>query len=306
MRSRSPKFHGILMTLEAADIIEQTIAHALTWADTLHICDTGSTDGTWDLVSSYARREPRIRATRWDRIVFHEGVRSAIFNEARKQATPGDWFAKVDEDEFFHVPPPTFIARFCRPHDTAVWAMNYEFRLTTADAGYSDHSAVVEGDRKRLIKDRLRHFIPLRYSEARMFRYRRTMAWPPEIPWPWNAGYVARRRIPMRHYPHRDSLQLRRRVEIRRAMLKHLPPQTYSHWKVDSWRDYILDANNPELVYWQPGTDLPVYDFANHLAPVWKRCAQRVAHGLFLPVLDRVRRTYPENYHPAAMPEHRN
>lgn len=302
MSSGKTRFHGILMTLEAADIVEQTIAEALTWADTLHICDTGSTDGTWDLISSFARKESRIHARRWERIVFHEGVRSAIFNEARRQASPGDWFVKVDEDEFYHVSPPNFVDQCCRPHETAVWPMTYEFRLTTADAGSTDDTAVVLAERQRLIKERLRHFIPLRYSEPRMFRYRRTMAWPPENVWPWNAGYVARRRIPMRHYPHRDSLQLRRRVEIRRAMLKYLPHGTYPHWKVDSWRDYILDPDNPELVYWQPGFDLPAHDFSNHLVPVWKRLAQRLAHGMFLPVLDRLRPSYPDNYHPSAMP----
>lgn len=291
------------MTLDSVDIIEESISHALTWADLLHICDTGSTDGTWDIVSQWARKDPRIRARRWDRVVFHEGVRSLIFNEARKEARPGDWFAKVDEDEFYHVAPPEFVERCCAPHETSVWPMIYEFSLTTADPGSSEDAAVVAEERKRLIRDRLRYYAPLQYSEPRMFRYRTTMSWTPDIAWPWNAGFVARKRIPLRHYPHRDSIQLSRRVEIRRAMLQHLPPGTYPHWKVNSWRDYLVTAGDPGLSYWAPGTDLPACDFQNHLQPGPKRLAQRVAHAALLPVLDRLRPRFDNACNPVALIE---
>jgi len=94
------KFHGILMTRDAADLIEQSLRHALTWADFLYVCDTGSNDGTWDLIQAAAARDARIFATRWDKIVFHEGVRAVIVPQYRKMAKDGDWFARVDRGDY--------------------------------------------------------------------------------------------------------------------------------------------------------------------------------------------------------------
>jgi hypothetical protein len=64
----------------------------------LYVCDTGSTDGTLDVIQNEPKRDSRIIATPWKPIVFHQGARAVIF-EKWHCAEAGDWFAKVDEDE---------------------------------------------------------------------------------------------------------------------------------------------------------------------------------------------------------------
>jgi hypothetical protein len=293
------RFHAITMTFQSADIVAQSIHHTLSWADALYICDTGSTDGTWEIIQQEAARDSRIMASRWKPIVFHEGVRSLIFEQYRKYAEEGDWFAKADEDEFYHVPPPEFIRTACAPHESSVWGQCLEFRLTTADVARLEGSGAIEADRARPLAERLRHYVPLRYCEPRMFRYRRSMTWLPDCAFPFNAGYTARRRIPMRHYPHRDPLQLQQRIDWRQRLLELLPPGTYAHWKAQSWQDFVLPADSPELCYWKPGEPLPHHnEDASHLAPPVKRLGMRLAHRFLLPILDASRPAYPSDYHP--------
>ena len=293
------RFHAITMTFQSADIIAQSIRHALSWADALYICDTGSTDGTWDIIQQEATRDSRVFATRWKPIVFHEGVRSLIFEQYRHRAEEGDWFAKVDEDEFFHVSPPDFIRTSCEAHETSIWAQCLEFRLTTNDVARLEEVGTLEAERTRPLVERIRNYIPLRYYEPRMFRYRRSMTWLPDCAFPFNAGYVARRRIPMRHYPHRDPLQLQQRIDWRQRLLQLLPPGTYPHWKGQTWRDFVLPSETAELLYWKPGEHLPHHnEDESHLARPMKRLAMRLAHSLLLPVLDAKRPAYPSDYHP--------
>ena len=45
----------------------------------------------------------------------------------------GDWFLRVDADEFHHVPPPEFVRTRLAPHETIVFHQYYDFRLTAAE-----------------------------------------------------------------------------------------------------------------------------------------------------------------------------
>src|SRR5436190_61230 len=55
-------FHGIMVLRDEGDIVAQVLTHLLTWVDSLHVYDTGSTDGTWEIVEEAARGDRRGRA----------------------------------------------------------------------------------------------------------------------------------------------------------------------------------------------------------------------------------------------------
>ena len=55
------RYHGIMVLRDEGDIIAHTLTHLLTWVDSLHVLDTGSTDDTWDIVNDFARRDSRVR-----------------------------------------------------------------------------------------------------------------------------------------------------------------------------------------------------------------------------------------------------
>jgi len=296
------KFHAVIPVRDEGDVILESLTSYLRWADYIHIFDTGSVDDTWNIVLSLARKEPRIVPIGSETVYFRDTlVRAYIFDRARKYMDDGDWFVRADADEFHHIAPPDFVRNFMKRHETAAWHQYYDFCLTRPEVDEWERSADPLADRQRPIQERRRHYTMGTYSEPRLCRYRRTMQWPEDYSFPVNAGFVAEKRLPIRHYPHRDPLQLRRRCLIRAAMMadpenrRAWTRADEHHWSVSDWRRFVTPDNDPNLRYWAPGTELPSPEFTNHLRPPKIRVVQRILHAAFLPLVDRFRRPFPSN-----------
>lgn len=303
------KFHCLLPVRDEADIIGQCLDHLLGWADAVYVFDTGSVDQTWEIVQDFAGRDQRVMPLRKDPVYFTDTlVRGWLFQQARPHFKAGDWFLRVDADEFHHVPPPEFVRTRLHPGETIVFHQYYNFALREKEA--KDWAAGREtlADRQRPISERRRWFTPSVYSEPRLCRYRDSMCWPPSASFPFNAGFAAVHRLPIRHYPHRDPVQLQRRCALRAAMMadedsgKCWRRPDLHPWAGSEWRKFLRPENDPNLVYWAPGTPLPEYSFRNHLAKPAIRWAQRCAHAWLLPWLDRRREAWPDSAYPKRIP----
>jgi hypothetical protein len=303
------RFHVLLPVRDEADIVGQCLGHLLSWADTVHVFDTGSVDETWEIVRDAAARDRRIRLLGKDEVYFCDTrVRGWMFERARREMRDGDWFLRVDADEIHHVPPPDFLRTRLRPHETCVYHQYYDFRLTACEAAAWEAGEETPADRARPIDERRRRYTISAYSEPRLCRYRETMRWPPEVSFPYNAGYVARARLPIRHYPHRDPVQLARRCRVRAVMMSDAPnranwthPEEH-HWSEADWRAFVTPDDAPGLRSWEPGTDLPEPGLTGHLKPWPIRALQRTAHACLLPLLDRLRPPPPRDAYPRRMP----
>jgi hypothetical protein len=315
------RFHGLMLLRDEIDIIAQNFDHLLSWIDALYILDMGSVDGTWDIVQEYARKDSRIVPFFSRPIVYDDNLRSMLCDQYRDRFEPGDWVMKIDADEFYHVPPPQFVAERLRPRETAVHLQWYFFRLTQKEArDYESGAVEVEEDRKRPIEDRRRYYKISTYAEPRMFRYRRSMQWPQNASFPFNAGFVARQRVPIRHYPHRDPAQMERRFRLRAAMMK-LKAHAGGHWKLEDWHKELVDSDGIStaeqtkvglagergidtgpLMYWKPGTPLLEQPLHNHIPQPFTRLQQRLVHPLLLPILDRRRPRYDRSFQPVPIP----
>ena len=219
-RESSMRFHALLPVRDEADIIGECLQHLLTWADAIYVFDTGSVDETWEIVGDLASGDDRVRLLGKDAVYFSETrLRGWMFHRARRHMAEGDWFLRVDADEFHHIPPPEFVRTRLRRHETIVFHQYYDFRLTAAEVRAWETGKETLDDRARPIAERRRWFTVSPYSEPRLCRYRTTMRWPPTVSFPYNAGYRARARLPIRHYPHRDPVQLERRCRLRAAMM---------------------------------------------------------------------------------------
>ena len=298
------RLHGILMTRDDDDIVEQCIRHALTWCDALYVYDTGSSDSTPEIVAGMAHDDPRIiRVNEKIRpVLMDSGLRGYVFERKRHCFEPGDWIVQVDVDEFYHDEPRTFIATHLRRCETAVWNRTYEFRLTNGELrAWAEGRETVE-DRQRPIMERRRYYNVLKHSEPRLFRYRRSMQWPPTIAYPYNMGFVACERIAIRHYPQRDPLQLKKRWLLRR-LLAPLSDPNWQHWRHGDWTDLVATEGATDLYHWAQGTTLPVFHDQNHL-PSWpKRGMQRLIHSAFLPLLDATRKRIAAGFEPPLIPD---
>jgi hypothetical protein len=317
------RFHGLMLLRDEIDIIRQNLDHLLTWIDALYILDMGSVDGTWEIVQDYAKRDPRIVPFFSRPIVYDDNQRCMLFDQFRSRFDPGDWVMKIDADEFYHVPPPRFVKERVRPLESAVHLQWYFFRLTQQEAAdYESGRVDTAADRKRPIEDRRRYYKVSTYAEPRMFRYRRGMKWAKDGSMPFNAGFVSRQRIPIRHYPHRDPLQMLRRYKLRAAMMK-LKAHAGGHWKLDDWHKDLVDATGAAeaargdqkvglsgeqgidtgpLYHWAPNTPFQEMPLHNHVPPLRIRLQQRIVHPLLLPILDRFRPDYDRSYKPADIP----
>ena len=293
------RFHALLLVRDEADIIEQCLRQLVTWADAVYVFDTGSCDATWKLVCQFAQTNRQVIPLMQDAVFFSEKrLRGWLFHQARKRMREGDWFARVDADEFHHVNPREFVRTRLRPHETVVYHQYYDFRLTDNEVAAWQSGKESIADRERPIEQRRRWFTLGAYTEPRLCRYRETMQWPEDVSFPYNAGYVAVERLPIRHYPHRDPIQLQRRCTLRAMMMTEAENACNLHWNAQDWRKQVISDGAPGLLYWAPETDLPEPHFNNHLAPLGKRALQRIVHTGLLPVLDRLRRGYGDGVYP--------
>ncbi len=312
-----------MLMRDEADLVAQSLDHQLTWADTIFILDMGSVDGTWDIIQDYAKRDSRVVPFASKSIIFSDTLRGFLFEHHRDRFEPGDWVLRADTDEFYHVTPPRFVAERMRPSETAAHLQWYYFRLTRQEVEDYDSGRVnVIQDRRRPIEERRRFYKQSTYAEPRMFQFRKSIRWPQTASFPYNAGFVARNRIPIRHYPHRDPAQMERRFRLRAAMMK-LNAHAGSHWKLEHWRKELVDAvgasqaaqghakvglsgesgiDTGPLLYWEPGTALKEVPQFNHIPPLHVRLAQRLAHSALLSVLDRFRPRHDPLYQPTPLP----
>jgi hypothetical protein len=291
---------------DEGDIIGQCLGELLKWADGIYLFDTGSVDETWDVIQDWAARDKRVKPLRRDSVYFSDAtLRAWIFHHCREVLRNGDWFLRVDADEFYHLPPPEFVRTRMRPHETIAWYQVYDFRLTVSEVKAWEAGLETKADRVRPIEQRRRWFTPRLYTEPRLCRYRDTMRWPASASFPYNAGFLARERLPIRHYPHRDPAQLERRCRLRAFMREdaNWVVDAGHHWGTPEWRQFITPDDLPDLQYWKPGTDLPEVRWTNHLPPPYKRLAQRLVHALALPLLDPLRPGWVEGTYPGKIPD---
>jgi glycosyltransferase involved in cell wall biosynthesis len=303
------KFVALLPVRDEADIIAQCLQHALHWADAIYVFDTGSIDDTWEIVRDFAARDKRVVPIRREPVYFSETrLRGYMFHVARQQMWDGDWFLRLDADEFHHIAPPDFVKNCMRKHETVGYHQYYDFRLLQSEVDAWDRGEETLQDRQRPIEERRRRYIVSDYSEPRLCRYRSTMQWPPTVSFPFNAGFVARERLPIRHYPHRDPLQLERRCRLRAIMMADAEnrgnwsrPELH-HWSEREWKKFVTPDELPGLMFWKPGTDIELVHHRNHLRGPLVRAMQRLLHACCLPILDRQRTEFPSNAKPQAIP----
>jgi hypothetical protein len=298
------RIHGVMCVHDEADVLEEALDHILANVDALHVLDTGSTDGCWDIVQARARRDARLASATRAEVRFTNDMRGILFERARHTFRPGDWVARMDPDEFF-VPDllPTddpwhaaslreFLERRVMPHEGRVFARMFEFVITRQEAEKLERAAdrgESGEDPSQSITQRRRAYVTDPVPEPRFFRFRKGMRWGPLNPNPFNPGVPARARLAIAHYRWRTLEQMKRRFEIRKQLGAITPHGT--HWDRSDWREWLIDESDPRVRWRRDGDVLIGPHDENHLTAGPRRVAERVLHGSGLVhVADRLRR----------------
>jgi hypothetical protein len=241
-----------------ADVVGESLAAASEWCDRIYVFDNGSTDGTWELVQGLAKCLPQIVPYKQDPVRFADGLRADIFNAFVSECRSGDWWCRLDADEFYIDDPRVFLTKVPRKFRT-VWTASFEYHFTEKDVERYRQSP--EEYSQVPVRQRLRFYVNY-WGEMRFFRHRDGIAWDREDGgWP---GSLRRARaypvrIWVKHYQYRSPEQIERRLQTRRAAIDG---GAFRHEALANWSSCLASVRTrrpgyasaaPRLaaVYWE-------------------------------------------------------
>lgn len=263
------KIHSICVVKNEADIIEYCLQEASKWSDYIYVYDNGSTDGAWEKVLSL--QSDKIFPWKQEDKCFQESLRGEVFNEFRHRAKPGDWWCRLDSDEFYIQSPRDFLSKV-RPSYHVVWGTAIEYYLSQKDIDSLDFTEPIN---QLLPKIRL---YKAENSEARFFRHRHRLSWGTDSAWPDHMGLVNPKRILYKHYKYRSPEQTQKRLGTRQNAREQGFPG-WEHALEDDWRKKIV--NSEELHYdFQNGKYIiDEAQLPNHLESTPKRLLKQLMHS---------------------------
>src|SRR5688500_16851086 len=103
------KIHAICVVKNEADIIEETLRAAASWANWIYVLDNGSHDGTWEAVQRLAAEVPSVVPYKQDRRPFDFELRGDLLRHYVGRAKRGDWWCILDADEIYIDDPRQFL-----------------------------------------------------------------------------------------------------------------------------------------------------------------------------------------------------
>jgi len=296
------RIHGLCLVKNEADILRQSLHAARAWCDAVYVFDNGSTDGTWELVQELAREDPAIVPWKQEAVPFHNNLRTQIYHAFADRAQAGDWWVRLDADEFYIDDPCEFLNRV--PASTGcVWfvVVSYYFSTEEARRYHADPGQFADDVP---ITEKCRHYFT-HWSEVRFVRHEVTAPWDSLKAWPRKviAGQVRAhpQRIRCRHFPYRSPAQIERRLATRAAGA--LSGTGFRHERVKNWRtsvellvtqqrrwpDFEFVSNEHEMEW---GWESRVID-ASHLV-FDAHDGQFVLNEHLLPPIPGARRSFPQ------------
>jgi glycosyltransferase involved in cell wall biosynthesis len=231
--------HGITIVRDEADVIAQSLRAATAWCDHIYVLDNGSTDGTWEIVQDLARtHEEVIPHKKWQG-PFTESLRGEIFRHFRPhRSTPGDWWCRLDADEFYIDDPRIFLRKVPATYGN-VWSSHFNFYFTGKDLRhYEEDPSHYTSDTP--IEERLRYYRN-NWSELRFFRDDGELVWQEGRPWPDALGRVYPVRIWLKHYQYRSPEQIERRLKRRADLMNRGENHNFFHEVTTNWITTVVD-----------------------------------------------------------------
>jgi hypothetical protein len=255
------KIFSILCVKNEADIIEECLRRSSVWCDRIFVYDGASTDGTWEKVQAMAN--DRIVAARCDDKVWDDSLRAEIFEQFRHEARDGDWWCRLDADEFYIDEPRDFLAARAPLHHS-VWGLKFEYYLTDEELALMPEGRAPAGE-----------------SPVDYLRHRARLHWGLKASAPTHVGLTSPGLIRFRHLPYRSPEQISRRLKQR------LKSVADGHVNAGGW-DAIVDDwekmgyRNASDLYLDAGDGNYQYDpakIADYKGSAKKRAIQWLCHA---------------------------
>lgn len=279
------KIHAICVVKNEADIIVQSLPHAADWCDNIYVLDNGSEDGTWESVQELAQKHPQIVPYKQDHGVFKDAIRREVWQHYASHAQPGDWWCRLDADEFYPEDPRTLLTQVPARCDV-VWSVMHNFFFTDRDL--LEYETDPQAFLARPVIESLRYYLS-NWAEPRFLRHRPDYFWRKSLDWPSLLTAYPDRYVSMCHYRYRNPPQIMNRIGTRRknalrggtpfvhenagafedfnlrpseTVAAHVKGHSFimpedadlTRLEDDEWRERVLKAE--DLTYWAPGAAL--------------------------------------------------
>jgi len=213
-----------MLSWESGDIIERVVRGALGWADDVFVLDTGSTDGSRDVLRRLAAGEARLRffEAETDAATFNHGrCINLLLEQLDALGEPPYWLAKLDCDEMFE---PGFV-EYSLPAIRELPRCYTEVSFRRPDLWYSEDQIFLGGP-NRAFRERAfqRWRAGLRYPETQHHLVR-TLRQP---------AITFHSRAYLLHY----ELRSRERSRLQYERLREIDTE---------WSHLLLDPHSPDV-----------------------------------------------------------
>lgn len=225
MNGKEFKIFAFMTVKNESDIIIETLQGAVKWADKIFVMDNMSNDDTWEKLEAFAKDNDKV--VLWGRYggKFHLSLRQVIFNDYRHLAKDGDWWCRLDGDEFYIDDPREFLSQLDSDVD-CVYNASFQYYYTEDDFEREKSASGELG----VVTDRLMHY-KCNHSEIRFIKENANLCWPQYAEWPINLLNPTSKRIRLKHYQYRTLQQISERLRARNSSSSGA---SFSHEKVSA------------------------------------------------------------------------
>jgi glycosyltransferase involved in cell wall biosynthesis len=266
-----------------SDILEETISAAAQWADGIFLSDHESTDETPQIIQSLCVKFPNVFNAGPVQGPFSDAIRGRVFQRNRGVSARGDWWCRLDADEFYIDDPHEFIQQL-DPHIDMVWSSSYQFYLTDRDVQAYEQDPVAFV--RRPVRDRLRYY-KNNWSELRFVKHTFPFWWRKE--WPAFRCSASPQRIRLAHFQYRSPPQILTRLAIRRDIAVRTKGGIFTHeiQPLAENKTRVLegiDEGNsaiPREVYWDRVVNAEDLDFLDQKGLIGRETELREIRGIW-------------------------
>jgi glycosyltransferase involved in cell wall biosynthesis len=225
----TPRILAMCLVKNESDIIRQCLTAASEWCDAIYVFDNGSQDGTWEQVLEFAGKNRAIVPYKQDLRPFRDSLRGEIFEHYRGNSKEGDWWCRLDADEFYIDNPRIFLSVVPLEYDL-IWSASFQYYFTEKDLVRYRGNPDLFGDNVPVEK-KCRYFLN-NWSEPRFFRFTKELDCK-DRGWPRPLRQSYPKRIRLKHFQYRSPEQIQKRLSTRKeAMASGI----FGHEKVPNWR----------------------------------------------------------------------
>lgn len=246
------RIHAVLPTNNEVDILEECIDSASRWADAIYVFDTGSTDGSIELLSFLERKYTslKIYKAEFREFDFTKTI-SEVFRHYASESKLGDWWCPLSTDEQYPENPRIFLSKV-DPRYNSVWSctLNYYFTEDELNRWDSCGAEFSLGFPHFKFSDFLRHY-KSNYSEVRFYKHHKRLS-KDAILHPKYFSPVSPDRILLQHFQYRHPLQIVKRVRSRRSI-----------YFADELRQF-----KHEVFFGLSAAGIPVFDRSHYLKAI--------------------------------------